>query len=444
MARPITWQNVAAPDFRTALLAQGQAANLLSSAFEGISDTLGDIRGRQKTNASNAAQMEALKYEDPAAFQAMLKSQGLQGGLGISARDATPEFMDFVSGYRDSLKGEAQTVAQTGLANSQANRNNVLTPLDAALKQAQTDSYNSDTSWQDLFNTRQVASEDYTKNLASNGSQIAQQVRVGTRSLEEGERAIRNMQLPADLEKSALASLTDMGDAYNVSEASLMKVASDPRFVATNESISAFDRSVQQRVGTNPLLQLYSDSYGKFSGYGDPSLKLIETLKSKGVDDGILRTAPQIIKNTMQSLEKEFTKNGKLEVPREIIAQVVENNLQSGNWLTSDGLQPNYWAAVAELRELADPVSLRLLEQERAAIERDNNQVTLLKSELEKATQDLALAKERGNQNEIYRAIRAMNNVANRVPRVQAPQPAPPNTGPTLRQFLFGPGNSTP
>jgi hypothetical protein len=114
MSNRITWQNVAAPNFDGALRGVAAAGGLLSGGLQTIGGGLQDIDLQQREALSNAAMAQALKYNDPDAWNAMMASGGLEQ-LGADPSRLTADAMKFFQGYStDLLKQENQGLVSDG------------------------------------------------------------------------------------------------------------------------------------------------------------------------------------------------------------------------------------------------------------------------------------------------------------------------------------------
>lgn len=101
----ITWRNVDAPDFSGALDGIKTAAYLFGNAGKTLSDGLGDFRQYEQEQAANAATQNALKYTDPAAYQAALADGSLFNGVDTSQLSART--MNALSGRTSDLINNA-------------------------------------------------------------------------------------------------------------------------------------------------------------------------------------------------------------------------------------------------------------------------------------------------------------------------------------------------
>lgn len=114
MSNRITWQNVAAPNFDGALRGVAAAGGLLSGGLQTIGGGLQDIDLQQREALSNAAMAQALKYNNPDAWNAMMASGGLEQ-LGADPSRLTADAMKFFQGYStDLLRQENQGLVSAG------------------------------------------------------------------------------------------------------------------------------------------------------------------------------------------------------------------------------------------------------------------------------------------------------------------------------------------
>lgn len=84
----LTWRNVDAPDFRGALTGLAQSNQMLGDALGTASKTLGSIDADKTNQANRQIQMNALKFQDPAAYAAALQSGELTAGVDPTRIDA--------------------------------------------------------------------------------------------------------------------------------------------------------------------------------------------------------------------------------------------------------------------------------------------------------------------------------------------------------------------
>lgn len=76
----LTWRNVDAPDLRGAMSGLAQSNQMLNDALSTASNTLGSIDADRSNQVNRQIQLNALKYQDPAAYQAALQSGQITAG----------------------------------------------------------------------------------------------------------------------------------------------------------------------------------------------------------------------------------------------------------------------------------------------------------------------------------------------------------------------------
>ena len=84
----ITWRNVDAPNFSGSLDGIKTAAYLFGNAGNTLSQGLGDFRQAQQDQAASAVTQNALKFTDPAQYQAALADGSLFNGIDTSQLNA--------------------------------------------------------------------------------------------------------------------------------------------------------------------------------------------------------------------------------------------------------------------------------------------------------------------------------------------------------------------
>lgn len=115
MAERITWQNVAAPDMRAAILGQVAAGDQLAKGFSTLGSTFKGVNEQNITDESNAAMLEAMKIQDPDAWNQMMATTGM-AGLGVGPGRASAELMQFAEGYGANLDARRAAVDATNAA----------------------------------------------------------------------------------------------------------------------------------------------------------------------------------------------------------------------------------------------------------------------------------------------------------------------------------------
>jgi hypothetical protein len=115
---PLTWRNVDQPSFAASNDLLRYAGQAFNAGFDIADKTVGQYQDASTINQSNALMAEALKYQDPAAFQAALKAGTMMSG--VDPRYLNKNAFDFVNGRVSDLIQEdqaASTLAGTDILN---------------------------------------------------------------------------------------------------------------------------------------------------------------------------------------------------------------------------------------------------------------------------------------------------------------------------------------
>ncbi len=181
MAR-LTWEQVAAPDFRGAIEGIKVAGDMIGRGFGAARESIGDFDATQTQAASNQIMLEALKLQDPEAAKAALATGALT--QGIDPRRVNTAAMNAIAGRANALMEQEAGMLKLGVqrqgnkdfefVNSEANRPIVNAYRDArarndrqalaVLQEANPDFFaqvnpdvlnNLDTSGQGIFGTDQ-------------------------------------------------------------------------------------------------------------------------------------------------------------------------------------------------------------------------------------------------------------------------------------------------
>lgn len=107
MAR-ITWQNVAAPDFRDAILAQDSAGKTLSAAFSGLGDAFKTYDNRQREKLSAQALDRANQIDNIADWEAAM-ARGIQASLGVDPTRLSSGALTTILGRGKSILDQDRT-----------------------------------------------------------------------------------------------------------------------------------------------------------------------------------------------------------------------------------------------------------------------------------------------------------------------------------------------
>lgn len=108
MAGPLTWRDVTAPDFRTALQGFGQFNELLNNALGGAQKIVTDWDAQKTTDASKQFILDALgKYDTPEAYAAAQKDGTLTAG--IDPRRINDDALKFIINRPNDLLNQEAT-----------------------------------------------------------------------------------------------------------------------------------------------------------------------------------------------------------------------------------------------------------------------------------------------------------------------------------------------
>lgn len=110
MAR-LNWNQVAAPNFTSSTLALNSANNMLNNAVQGVTTGLDKFKQGRAEMADNAAMAEALKFEDPAAYQKALAN----GKIAVNPNHMSREGMDWMGNRKGTLlDNQGKVITQEG------------------------------------------------------------------------------------------------------------------------------------------------------------------------------------------------------------------------------------------------------------------------------------------------------------------------------------------
>jgi hypothetical protein len=388
----ITWQNVAAPDFRDALMGTRQAGDSFSEAFGTLADLAGDYRNLQKETASNDAITKALGITDPDA----LAQAAANGGL-FNPQDMTAEAMDFFQNRRSTLLDDRNTQATT--AGTQARTAQTLADTAWNAQRRPVEAAREDTRWNDSRIDREFALDqreraiadqtkaDATAALQSEARRVANTVADGSLNLEEAKAQIIQMGLDGDAEKFALAELEKVDPAqWAISDTTRREVAAKPVFNQLGESLDSRRAEMNIAFGADADTRLWATSIDRFEGSSNPILDVIEGQFSGKSESTELNESRNSIMRAYERLNKQF------DLPPEVIAGVVEESLTDGG-LGSDGLlEVNERAAAQRLATMSTPEKRNRLEAARQAYKREDRNIGDIEKKYERLLEQAAKA----------------------------------------------------
>lgn len=242
MAR-ITWQNVAAPDFRDAILAQDAAGKSFSSAFSGLGDAFKAYDNRQREKLSAQALDRANQINNYADWEAAM-ARGIQASLGVDPSRLTSDAMTAIMGRGKDIMDMDETeydFARTQLGHQRTDASNqILDQIGAFSTVAQ-----AQEAWPELQqwakDNPNMVSEGLRNTLAAGP--------VANLSAEENMNTAYDASLAATEYTSALFS----NPAYfGKSREQLMQIAE-------NETSGAVLKQVQQMISEKGDTRFTSD-----------------------------------------------------------------------------------------------------------------------------------------------------------------------------------------
>lgn len=438
MAGRLTWQNVAAPDFSTALRGVEASGDLFGSAATQMADALSGAAKRNRETASSAAMAKALQMRDVDQWDQLLAGPGMKA-LGINADQVTPEFMQFMQGYREDLA--------TNRADDLSNQRNQQSYLQDKLDYAQDGQLFNQTFNQTQWNnerTKTLAGRDDT-NYERSEEEFARQEeeRLGmisardlvqglaeeTYSQDEARRKIIAGDYTPDEERRALAALGEIpGENWTAGAANAGSFARTPQYRIAQEQLDSERNKATMSYLGNETLKLYSEGLQMSADFGDPMDAVISDFRSR-VDpsddnEGTFSRQAGEIQGVYEDISAEYP-----SVPKAIIAKVIQNSVtNTGIGPVLDGkLKPDWKTIRSQLDEINTPAELAALERERAGIERQTEDFAYRESTLTSLAAQHDLAAEKGDEARMRMIEQQMSQIAGTA-RQPVPQGGPRRT----------------
>lgn len=460
MRNRITWHNVAAPTFRDALLATQAAGNSFSKGFEGLASIAGDIRERQKSEVSQRAIAQALGITDAQTFADTLANGGL-GAFGANAGDLNQGALEFFTKRGSQLTNDANTQARTSTVNYNLNRARTRDPIEDSQRDARfalnlaTDTYDLNrrrerdpiedaqgdaafTLTQGVreydFNRKQTldpildqradlrfqqeledraftldqrqrtidgqTAADQTKALEAQARQIADQVANSSLNPEEAKNQVVVANLGPELEAEVLRNIDSIDPAQWAVD-SLIRDAvvqnENTSFGTLSEGIDS--RRVSQNIAysSDQDVRVWTTSLERFEGSTNPMRDVLQ--RQFGDSDD----SPELQRNRGQLMDAYNDYVKKYDLPPEVVAHVMEENLK-GSWslnplsgFTGTELKPDHAAIDEQLSRMSTPAARNRLEHWRKRYERQNSRVDNFQKQLDKLIDTAALARRNGD-----------------------------------------------
>lgn len=395
MAR-ITWQNVAAPDFDTALRAAAGAGNSFQSAFDDIGSTFKELHGQRKEAMNNQAMEKMLQFGDVGSWD-QATAGGALGALGIGSDMASADLMRAVQGRRGDLAQDRQTDLNY-----------------------QQDGFNLERA-QTLANRNDVAydrsEEDRSRGLQA--QQLVNQMAERGLSRDAMAREIRNQNLDPRMEQDAFAQLDGLhGVHFEVGPGTSISDPATAGAITNAQDYLALERqNLDFRIGTRPELMVMMNAEENYGSSSDHLNTMLDRLKSRAGSDGEEDFGRS--KGASTALFNKLRRENP-NVPASIIAQVMEGEL-SRNWsIWADERRRqdfNTSAITDQLAVFNDPALRNDLQRESVQVGRERQRLSDAGNTIDRLQQDLLLALERGSdpsriaelQGQIQQVVQGMN-----------------------------------
>ncbi|RWB40472.1 MAG: hypothetical protein EOQ44_25375 [Mesorhizobium sp.] len=162
---PLTWQQVAAPNFSGVADSQRLAAQLLASSFGGLQSSLSDFQKSRQDAASSTYLAGISRFTDPTSLDAALKSGA------VDATNVSPDAIKFAMGRQQDLLANQQQ----GLVNDRTQYSNDAYKRDDQLAQsrlaAQPEAAKLLASVQQLAGSGNPADVEKARQMIADGSQ---------------------------------------------------------------------------------------------------------------------------------------------------------------------------------------------------------------------------------------------------------------------------------
>jgi hypothetical protein len=405
----ITWNNIDAPNFRDALAGTELSAALLGRGMSGLGNVLTGIGDRKKQDASKEAMARALGITDAAAFQQQLQAGGI-GSFGVSPSNLTEEALKFFANRTGDLLDDART--QTGIDNTRLN-------MSLAQSRDNRAEENHDLQYQrnllDFAGEKQAWGDNQkSRAILTQGRAIADEVAKLPLSQEEGRMAIVSQQLPPDLEAAALDAFGSLdGSHWEVAPENML--LNNPQlsgnYRAAMDTLDRGNAELNFAIGGNKLAQLYKVGSQTFSEYDNPLTGLIKTLTSPEAGEAQ-------VDNWASKLARGFNKLSKSTgLPDEIVAIAIQNSLRGENLLdlTLGDIKVDWNAVEGQLNYIASEENRKGLATSIAAFDNRRSEGERLAQELERQREKHNLARQRGNEDAMQRALASIDRLGEQI-----------------------------
>lgn len=454
MAR-LTWQNVEAPSTAGVAQSLGIAGNLFGSGAKGISDALGGMSDRKIAATSQGAMANLLQFKDTASFDRAMSEVGLAGVLGVDPSMVNSETMKSAEGYRATLLGNENTVADTakvyndmkldtartesGIKLNDATiaqtYNNINLDNNADLRDQEQHGLNMDVG---NFNfgvvkADRAAAESVTART-NEGTQIGADIlrNSGSKSTEELKASLQyNPAVKDDPVKlrAAEKAIDENGASANlVPQLAQNAINSLPEVRRIDGAVDDYNTKLARARGADPARQLYIDNAESWpknnSATAGVALKsILDTYNTSVQGDQSAEAASAadtgLLADTFKTLTEEYK-----TVPADVIAKLMISNFMSGDILGNlrpgtmilgnrEGIQPDLSNIRKTLDQLNNPQNITAYDREKAAWRIQDTLAKELTGQITAAKEALGKAVVRGDQAEIQKQQYLLDKVLN-------------------------------
>lgn len=414
MAERLTWRDVTAPDFSGAAAATAVAGRLLGEGFASLGTTLNGRTERKKEGISNEAQLNALKFTDVGAWDRAMAG-GAGAALGVDPRMLNQDGLDFIQGYRGSLLDDAST--QAGTLQTQAATANTISSMENA------DIVTSDNHAADQFKlgedmygagrTRTADAKGDAKILMDEASEReVQEIVLGSLDKEDDlNKIINDKSLSPEKRASKIAAFNRLAETgYTPSFAAQDEVASNPKVNGILAVVGNYEADKAWRQAGDSDSVLFNQAMDTYANAGDPVPAMMANIEAdynstltngEGGKINFGNSAGAITGN-YNDLVEQFP-----NLPKGVIAGVMQESMKQGMWILgeNDILKLDTSKAVEALSKLADPTTLNRLKQNRQNDESEGADITDIKTDLARATSQLAQAITKGASEEVKKKL---------------------------------------
>jgi len=375
----LTWQNVAAPSFRDALVGTQMGTGMITNGFDSLAGIAGDIRARQKDAASATAISEALKFNDAGQFEKAMANGGL-AGLGIDPRNLNEGALKFFADRGSELLDQDNT--QLGMQNTQQQMS-----IAAAEEQSRIadDAFNMPKRIRDEEEDNRLSI--LTENARVLG--LKAQTDVGTMAntalnREEVQQQIIDMKLDETTEKAYLDALVKVDEANFAVKDSTRRDFTTGN-TASRETVYAldtFDVAIDTSVSTNPTLRALDTATRQYDGIADPVAKAIENLGGVLGEDGLFTQGAGSLRKDANDRVRIFN------VAPELVAALMETNLKKGAAIRPGDPQNVDWDEIDKvLGEIKTGGGYAAAQAQMTDVKRQRDEVQRLRDDFQRANE---------------------------------------------------------